>query len=330
MSVESGRATRSRLGLLVGLLLIVLGGALWLTLGSPEPTHAPAVGPTQTVRPLPPTSAPPTPSASVPATAPTALTSTTPGPPTARAGPPPATDVPPTATAGPLTATDVPPTATAEPPTATDVPPTATAPPPVARVIRPTATARPPAPPRPAITPAKPGTARVSTPTPPHLVTVYANVPRYGDPRPADPRRVVHISSPAVSLNADVVEVYIQANGLWQVADYAAGHHWGTANPGGGNNIVITGHNNWRGEVFRYLEALQPGQTILVTTADGNVWRYVVQQMQKLPEKNVGWGTQMEHAEVMLPTGFERLTLITCWPYKTFTHRLVIYAAPVR
>ncbi len=155
-------------------------------------------------------------------------------------------------------------------------------------------------------------------------------MPRYGDPRPADPQRVVHISSPDVQLNADVVEVYIQGNGLWQVADYAAGHHWGTANPGEGNNIVITGHNNWRGEVFRYLEFMQPGQTILLTTADGRLWRYVVQQMQKLPEKNVGWGTQMEHADVMLPTGYERLTLITCWPYKTFTHRLVIYAAPVR
>lgn len=239
---------------------------------------------------------------------------------------PPAMPVPPTATRVP-TNTPVPPTATPMPPTALPVLPTDTPVPPTATLGPPTATrvaARPPTPkPRRTPTPA----ARI-TPRPKGGMTVYANVPRYGDPRPNTPRRIVHISSPNIALNADVYEVYLY-NGIWEVADYAAGHHWGAANPGEGGNIVLTGHNNWRGEVFRALEFLHLGNTLTLQTADGGTWRYRVTQLQKLPEKNVSWSTRMEHAEVMLPTPNERLTLITCWPYTTYTHRLVVFATPI-
>ncbi|HMA35662.1 MAG TPA: sortase [Chloroflexia bacterium] len=282
--------SHSHLVLPVVIVLLLLAVSFWLGLGNPRPLRAPTLSPT------PP---PATPTATIEPSA-------TPLPPTATR--------PPSATATPVSTP--PPTPTTPPATPTlaaapsPTPPLASAPP-----VRPVARgpARPP--------------SRASTPAPPHLMTVYAPGGRYGDPRPPDPHRIVHISSPDVPLNADVIEVYVR-NGLWQVADYAAGHHWGTANPGQGGNIVLTGHNNWHGEVFRYLEFLQPGNTIDVVTADGGHWRYIVQQMQKLPEKNVSWDTQMQHAEVMDPTPFERLTLITCWPYKTYTHRLVIFAAP--
>jgi sortase A len=80
--------------------------------------------------------------------------------------------------------------------------------------------------------------------------------------------------------------------------------------------------------VFRYLEFLQIGNTITLTTADGRQWGYHVTQMQKLPEKNVSLALQDDHAHVMDATPYERLTLITCWPYTTYTHRLVVYAMP--
>jgi sortase A len=281
------------------LLALLVGGGLIWALTSPQPTAAPTEA-TATVLPT----------ASPPATL----------------APPTATLVPPSATLPP-TETMVP--TFTPPPTATLVPPTATPRPAVVVRVPPPATPAPRATPTPRKAVSS-GAPKVSTPTPPHKVTVYADVPRFGDPRPKDPHRIVHISSPDVRLDTDVIEVYPQKNGVWGVADYAAGHHWGTAAPGQGGNIVVTGHNNWRGEVFRYLEFMQPGNTIVVTTADGGTWRYVVQQMQKLPEKNVSWNTAMEHAEVMSPTSYERLTLITCWPYTTFTHRLVIFAAPIR
>jgi sortase A len=167
-----------------------------------------------------------------------------------------------------------------------------------------------------------------STPVPPHLVTVYApGGAEYGQRRPNNPRRVVRITSGDVTLDAPVVEVY-PVDGAWEVADYAAGHHYTSANPGEGGNIVITGHNNWRGEVFRYLEFLHLGNTIVLTTQDGAQYHYTVTQMQKVPEKGEDHATRLAHAAVMDPIPSERLTLITCWPYKTYTHRLIIFAVP--
>ncbi|HUS14652.1 MAG TPA: sortase [Chloroflexia bacterium] len=289
------------------LVLVVVIGVLWLYLSSPQPIEAP----TLTVAPVPPTAARVPAAPTLPPTYPPATATQVPATPTA-------TD----------TATSVPSdTPTVAPPTAvpaTIPPPTATRPPAAARPPTPRPVARVPATPAPVV----PAPRKPSTPAPPHPVTVYASDARWGVRRPADPRRIVRISSGAVKLDTEVVEVYMQKTGIWEVADYAAGHHFGTANPGEGGNIVVTGHNNWRGEVFRYLEFLQVSNDILVTTGDGVRRRYVVEQMQKLPEKNVSWDTAMEHAQVMDPTPYERLTLITCWPYKTYTHRLVIFASP--
>jgi sortase A len=113
------------------------------------------------------------------------------------------------------------------------------------------------------------------------------------------------------------------------VADYAAGHNYNSANPGEGGNIVLSGHNNWRGEVFRYLEFLKTGDTIQIWTLSGKEYDYRVTNMQKLLDVGVSMAQRLQNAEVMNPTDHEQLTLITCWPYTTYTHRLIITALPV-
>ena len=157
-----------------------------------------------------------------------------------------------------------------------------------------------------------------------------ANSVRYGERTPNLPQRIVRVASADIKLDTKVYEVYVSAKGLWEVADYAAGHHYSSKNPGEGGNIILSGHNNWRGEVFRYLEFLKPGDALKVWTLEGKEYRYRVEQVQKVKEAGVPMAQRLENARVMDDTPYEQLTLITCWPYKTYTHRLIVIAKPVQ
>jgi sortase A len=172
--------------------------------------------------------------------------------------------------------------------------------------------------------PAKPAPAK-ATPAVPML----PNGVRYGDRKPKIPDRIVRIASPNIKLDTPVYEVYATSKGAWEVAEYAAGHHYNSLNPGQGGNIVLSGHNNWRGEVFRYLEFFKPGDQINVWTLDGKQYKYRVEEVKKLREAGATLAQRLSNGEVMKPTSSEQLTLITCWPYTTFTHRLIVIAKPV-
>ena len=189
----------------------------------------------------------------------------------------------------------------------------------------PTETPEPPVTRNTPTTPASTGKVTRGTPTPDP--NILPNGVRYGDHRPDLPSRIVRIASPDVKLDAEVYEVYA-IKGAWEVAEWAAGHHFNTPNPGEGGNIVLNGHNNWKGEVFRYLEFAEVGDLIQVWTLDGKEHRYRVSETLKFKEAGVPYEQRVKNGEVMLPTDHERLTLITCWPYTTYTHRLVIVALP--
>jgi len=157
---------------------------------------------------------------------------------------------------------------------------------------------------------------------------ILPNGVRYGERKPKLPNRIVRIASSNIKLDTSVYEVYAPKS-VWEVADYAGGHHYDSNNPGEGGNIVVSGHNNWRGEVFRYLELLKPGHIIDVWTLDGKKYTYEVAELKKLKEAGASMAQRLDNAKVMNPTPFEQLTLITCWPYKTFTHRIIVIAKPV-
>ncbi len=186
--------------------------------------------------------------------------------------------------------------------------------------------------------PANPGTNPPARPTPQPAKPpakkkpgdiILPNGVRYGDHTPDLPGRVVRVASPNIKLDAKVYEVY-GINGKWEVADYAGGHNYNAANPSEGGNIVISGHNNWRGEVFRYLEFFKPGDEIDVWTLEGKEYKYRVEQVEKLKEAGAPYAQRLQNAKVMDPTPYEQLTLITCWPYTTFTHRLIVIAKPMQ
>jgi sortase A len=48
-----------------------------------------------------------------------------------------------------------------------------------------------------------------------------------------------------------------------------------------------------------------------------------------LPEKYEQLDVRMNNAQWILPSVDERLTLISCWPYESNTHRLIIVARPI-
>lgn len=185
--------------------------------------------------------------------------------------------------------------------------------------VVPTATAPPPDTP----------TAVPPTATPqPDGTPILPTGAKYGDHNPNVPGRIVRVAAPSIKLDTGVYEVY-GVKGTWEVADYAAGHHYNSLNPGEGGNIVLSGHNNWRGEVFRDLDKLKPGDEIHVWTQEGKEYVYKVSKIDKLKEAGASYAQRLKNAQVMNETPQEQLTLISCWPYTTFTHRLVVTADPV-
>ncbi len=114
---------------------------------------------------------------------------------------------------------------------------------------------------------------------------------------------------------------------VWQVPDYAAGWHINSALPGHGSNVVLSGHHNIKGEVFRDIVKLNTGDEILLH-ADGRIYRYTVSDRFIIPEKSVSEEQRRQNALWIMPTTDERLTLVTCYPYTNNSHRVIVIAKP--
>ena len=157
------------------------------------------------------------------------------------------------------------------------------------------------------------------TPTPLHF------------PAESDPLR---ITAPSIGLDSRVVPVTLKEQyedgirvKVWEVADYAAGFHEGMARPGHEGNTVISGHNNIRGNVFKDIHKLKESDDIFVWAGD-SPYRYRVSVQYRLPIKGAPPQVQQDNLRWILPTKDQRLTLITCWPPWSNTHRTVIVAYP--
>ncbi|MBO9307503.1 sortase, partial [Thermomicrobium sp.] len=153
-------------------------------------------------------------------------------------------------------------------------------------------------------------------------------------PRPKMPPPT-RIQIPSVGIDAPVVEVgykIVEIQGVkvieWEVAEYAAGHHNTSANPGEGGNIVITGHNDWKGEVFRTLERVKLGDEVILTS-DAGVFRYRVTEIHYRKEVGVPLEERIATGRFLDPMPEERVTLVTCWPYGIDDHRIIVVAKPV-
>ncbi len=93
------------------------------------------------------------------------------------------------------------------------------------------------------------------------------------------------------------------------------GHVSGTAPIGGAGNCAVAGHNTTS---FRYLSRLSAGDTVLLK-ANGKVFTYRVFQTFTV-------GPAQTEVLNRIPGESAALTLITCTPYLTGTHRLIVRA----
>ncbi|MCA1668215.1 MAG: sortase [Thermomicrobia bacterium] len=158
-------------------------------------------------------------------------------------------------------------------------------------------------------------------------------VPPTPEPRPKMPKPT-HLTIPVIGVDSNVVEVGIspveidgQQVNIWDVAPYAVGHNFSSANPGEGENVVLTGHDDWQGEVFKNLWRLKKGDQLTVQAGDRQI-AYHVDEILLLPEVGQPLEKRIENAAFIGTTGDERLTLVTCWPYGVDDHRVIVIARP--
>lgn len=167
------------------------------------------------------------------------------------------------------------------------------------------------------------------TPTPAPPTSTPTPSPTPGRLPPA-----TRIVIPAIGVDARVVEVswkIVEVKGVevgvWDTAENAVAHHNNSANPGENDNIVMSGHHNIKGEVFKELVDLKIGEEIILHAADGKSYRYVVQDNLLIPEADASMEERLEHAQMYMGhTPDSTLTLITCWPYWGNTHRVIVIA----
>jgi LPXTG-site transpeptidase (sortase) family protein len=138
----------------------------------------------------------------------------------------------------------------------------------------------------------------------------------------------IQLSAPVIIAGSRTVQVSDQTFDQWVAPNqFAAGWHGNSAYLGEKGNTVINGHHNEFGKVFGNLINLKPGETIYVYSGD-KVFPYIISNKMILKEKNEDLQTRLANSSWIQPSEDERLTLITCWPPETNTHRLIIVAIP--
>jgi LPXTG-site transpeptidase (sortase) family protein len=226
-------------------------------------------------------------------------------------------------------------------PSATSVPPTAT-------VLPPTAvpTAEPTALPPTAEPTALPPTAE-PTAVPPTAAPAIAadtnDIPQLDEsagtqvvdqPVAVTPAQPVRLQIPAIKLDYKPVSVGLDKNRVPIVPKHDVGWYNLSAMPGQGDNIVFWGH------VLRFKSApkipapfarvkeLQPGASIIVTTARGEKAYYKVRTSVQVTPDQVSY---------ILPVGKEQLTLVSCIGDNVISgggvtkkYRLITIADPVK
>ncbi len=134
------------------------------------------------------------------------------------------------------------------------------------------------------------------------------------------------VDAPVVEVSWSIVEEGGVKKTAWETADHAAGHHANSANPGEKGNVVISGHHSLKGAVFERLSELAPGDEVILETIEGSRYSYAVEESLILEEAGASSEERRAHARYMDPTSDETLTLISCWPSWTNTHRVVVVA----
>lgn len=169
------------------------------------------------------------------------------------------------------------------------------------------------------------------------LIPMLALLPAAGSSRaaaldfPTDARgwRMV-IPSIGVDSPVEAVGYRQRGNELeWETSGSAVAWHKGTAAPGEVGNAVFSGHNASRGSgVFRSLYRVTVGDRLTIYVGE-RAFEYEVTERHILRELMAGDRLRRQNAVWAGPFPDERITLVTCHPTWTNTHRLVVVAKPI-
>ena len=199
-----------------------------------------------------------------------------------------------------------------------------------------------------ATSPAATATATASTTAPATATSTPTSLPTPMPPSP--PVRIVipdlGIDVPVTEMHWTVVQTASGATSEWQIPENAGGHAANSADLGEAGNVVISGHNNIYGRVFMAISEawggktekvdsvtqrshLLDGRTVELYAADGRRFDYVITDFLRVQDSGVPLAQRIANAQYIAPGGNTRLTLTTCWPPWSNTHRLIVIARPV-
>ncbi|HMD89888.1 MAG TPA: sortase [Anaerolineaceae bacterium] len=91
-------------------------------------------------------------------------------------------------------------------------------------------------------------------------------------------------------------------------------------------NVILFGHNNIDSSVFQRLAELQAGDRVYLDTGDYH-WIYQVSQVDILPVETPAQDISA-YVEYFKTSRVPRLTLVSCWPPVSNTHRVFVIANP--
>ena len=131
-------------------------------------------------------------------------------------------------------------------------------------------------------------------------------------PVDSDAGRIIRIGIPAINVDAPVVQ-----GDDWEALKTGVGLNAASGAPGKPGNVILSGHNDIFGQVFRELDRLKVGDEIMLLS-EKNAYTYLVTGTQIV---------QPSQVEVMRQTEDSTLTLISCYPYLIDNQRIVVSAS---
>lgn len=159
--------------------------------------------------------------------------------------------------------------------------------------------------------PDSPGGAKFNENEIPEHLHPLAQTSFYAPIPTSSPSHAIRLQVPAIQVDAPVV----QGDG-WEQLKKGIGQHAGSANPGESGNLVLSAHNDIFGEIFRYLDQLNPGDLVIVHTHQQS-YTYIVTNTKIVDPDEVS---------VMAQTSQPTTTLISCYPYMKDSKRIVVIA----
>lgn len=146
---------------------------------------------------------------------------------------------------------------------------------------------------------------------PAHLLPLVQSIGQVTTPTPS-PEQATHIQIPAIAVDIQIVQ-----GDDWEQLKMGVGQHIGSANPGVKGNVVLSGHDDIYGEVFKNLDRLKPGDQVIVFTNQRS-YTYIVMSSPLVVDPS--------QVEFLAQTSDPIVTLISCYPYLVDNKRIIVRA----